>query len=150
MAARLAGAAAVALAVLAGSCTSPGVRPAPPAAEVASGPEAISRGREHYLTYCRNCHGTYGEGDGQLAALLKVSTPDLTGIAARNGGAYPARWVRDRIDGTESVPAHGDRFMPVWGVVLDPARGAGGEEERVKVLRQLDEIVLYLESIQGR
>lgn len=148
MAARLG--AALAWVLLFASCTAPGVRPTASVQEAHLDSDLLTSGRDHYRVYCQNCHGDEAGGDGQLAALLKVATPDLTRIALRNGGRYPVRWVRDRIDGTEEVPAHGDPFMPVWGVVLDPARGGGGEDERAKVLRPLDEIVLYLESIQVR
>jgi hypothetical protein len=141
-------AAVVPLIVLAlAGCASHGEKPRP-AAEVAAakgGPVAL--GREHYRSYCMNCHGADASGNGHLATLLKVPTPDLTRLAKDNGGTYPADRVRSRIDGSVEVKGHGARLMPVWGAVLDPS---GGEdpEGHAAAHRQIDRIVQYLETVQ--
>jgi mono/diheme cytochrome c family protein len=43
-----------------------------------------------YRAYCTVCHGMDGKGGGPMAKSLKVAPPDLTHIAMRNGGRFPA------------------------------------------------------------
>ena len=109
-------------------------------------PEILGRG--HYESMCSNCHGHEAKGDGPLSSLLKIATPDLTRLAARNGGVFPRAQARRRIDGTEELVAHGTRVMPIWGSVLNPARGEGTAADRAVADRKIDHLVAYLESIQ--
>ena len=72
-----------------------------------------------YTTYCAVCHGKDGKGDGPMAKALKVTPPDLTRLAARNGGKFPMSRVQKIIASKEPVPAgHGTREMPVWGPIF--------------------------------
>jgi len=72
-----------------------------------------------YKAYCAVCHGVDARGGGPMSMSLKVSPPDLTRIAARNGGVYPAARVEKIISGEEQVPGgHGIRAMPVWGPIF--------------------------------
>ncbi len=72
-----------------------------------------------YLAYCAVCHGAKGSGGGPMATALKVAVPDLTRIAERNHGAYPAARVERIISGEEQLPGgHGTRAMPVWGPIF--------------------------------
>jgi cytochrome c553 len=108
---------------------------APPAATAADG-AALFR------TYCANCHGAAGRGDGRMAGQLRRLPPNLSTFAMRNGGVFPAERVRQMIDGT-GVAAHGDRDMPVWGAVFK--RAAGGD-----VAGRIDALVRFLEGLQQR
>ena len=100
-----------------------------------------------YKTYCASCHGIYGRGDGPVAPSLKVEVPDLTRIAARHNGEFPAEQIRKIIDGRTTRPPHGPRDMPVWG---DAFRTGSGEspqaDKRANEWVQL--ITEYLRSIQ--
>jgi hypothetical protein len=40
---------------------------------------------------------------------------DLTTMAKKNGGVFPAQQAYEIIDGRQEVEAHGPRAMPVWG-----------------------------------
>jgi mono/diheme cytochrome c family protein len=72
-----------------------------------------------YGAYCAVCHGKDGRGGGPLAKSLKATTPDLTQIAAHNGGKFPLARVQRIISGEEQIAAgHGTRGMPVWGPVF--------------------------------
>jgi len=72
-----------------------------------------------YTAYCAVCHGKDGKGDGPMAKSLKVAPPDLTHLAARNSGKFPAGRVQKIIGSKEAVPAgHGTREMPVWGPIF--------------------------------
>src|SRR5271165_1456991 len=72
-------------------------------------------GTEMFKTWCASCHGLQGKGDGPAAAALKIPPADLTQLAKKNGGKFPMEKVRNYIDGTKEVAAHGSRDMPVWG-----------------------------------
>ena len=103
---------------------------------------APADGAALFRTYCANCHGAAGRGDGAMAGQLRRLPPDLTSFAARNGGVFPAERIRQLIDGT-GVAAHGDREMPVWGAVFK--RSSGGD-----VSARIDAIVRFLEALQQR
>jgi len=79
--------------------------------------QAADKGRELFQYWCASCHGLAGLGNGPLAPTLKRTVPDLTGIAARNGGVFPTIRVRRIIDGRE-VQSHGDPDMPIWGTAF--------------------------------
>jgi len=104
---------------------------------------APSDGAQVFRTYCAACHGASAKGNGPAALAMKVPPPDLTLIAKRNNGKFPAERVRQIIEG-KGVAAHGDRTMPVWGDVF--ARKIGGRDPHVVV----GELVRYLDTIQER
>lgn len=104
-------------------------------------------GVETFRTYCATCHGTSARGDGPLASSMRRKPADLTEIAKRNGGEYPAELVFRTIDGRQPVRGHGGPDMPVWGDAFLKSREAG-DAERVKSVIQ--SLVNYLESIQLR
>lgn len=76
--------------------------------------EGTKVGRNEYMIACAGCHGETAKGDGPLAGLLKIETPDLTRLAERAGGTFPFETVVTVIDGRGDVRAHGSK-MPVWG-----------------------------------
>ena len=96
-------------------------------------------GESLYRAHCASCHGVDGRGDGPVAASLKVEVPDLTRIARRQGGVFPAEQLRRIIDGRTTLPPHGTRAMPVWGEAF------GSEKQASRVVELL---VQYLQSIQ--
>jgi mono/diheme cytochrome c family protein len=105
------------------------------------------RGEALYLRTCAPCHGASARGDGPAAPALRVAPPDLTQIAARRGGAFPAADVASWIDGRFETAAHGSREMPVWGVQLRSELPVSGLEEEI-VRGQVEMLVEYLRSIQ--
>jgi mono/diheme cytochrome c family protein len=102
-----------------------------------------------YLRYCGSCHGAAGEGDGMVAAFLTPKPPDLTQLATKSGGTFPAHKVMTYIDGTSDVRAHGDSSMPVWGEVFK-AEAAWDHARRAEVQGKLLLITEYLRSIQAK
>jgi len=101
-------------------------------------------GSDSFQRYCATCHGGSGKGDGQVAAALKTRPADLTQLARRNDGLYPADRVRALVAGYgSSLPAHGPSEMPVWGPIfraLDPSD--------VRVAIRIDNIVEYVGKLQ--
>ena len=84
---------------------------------------SAASGREMLAAYCAACHGTAGKGDGSVASALKKRPVDLTRLSRNNGGTLPEVRVMGYITGEETVVAHGNRDMPIWGELfrsLDP------------------------------
>ncbi len=106
-------------------------------------------GASLYKTHCASCHGVNGRGDGPVAPSLKVEVPDLTRIAIRQGGQFPADQVRKIIDGRTTRPPHGPRNMPVWGDVF---RASGGDDQQAqkRANELVDLLTEYLRSIQSK
>lgn len=100
-----------------------------------------------YMRYCGACHGAAGEGDGMVASFLTPKPPDLTKLAAKNGGKFSTQKVMSYIDGTADVRAHGDPTMPVWGEIFR-AEAAWDQGRRAEVQGKLLTITEYLRSIQ--
>lgn len=79
---------------------------------------AQSAGEQLFLSRCAGCHGAGAQGDGPMAGLITVEVPDLTGLVARNGGAFPLADVVRTIDGRMALRGHGGGPMPVFGEIL--------------------------------
>lgn len=108
---------------------------------------SASNGAQLFRQYCASCHGRNAEGNGPVAPFFRLLPPDLTRIALRSGGTFPAERIRRIIDGREVVIPHGAREMPVWGMQFamtkdDPAAGKAAAEATIARL------VEYLQSIQ--
>ncbi len=105
-------------------------------------------GMEMYQQLCSSCHGDSGRGDGPVSSLIKIDVPDLTRIAARDGGEFPIEDVRRTIDGRWDRRAHGARDMPVWGWQFYDSSATNDAAERAQVDSMIDRLVNYLRSIQ--
>lgn len=104
------------------------------------------RGETLYRAYCLNCHGAEGRGDGPMTEVLRSEVPDLTLLAARHDGTFPAEHVRQSIDGRYRVKGHGLREMPVWGLSFQQRGRPGDQEDEVQ--QRLGDLVEYLRSLQ--
>jgi mono/diheme cytochrome c family protein len=104
-------------------------------------------GRDLFQFYCATCHGRDGRGGGPVVPALRVPPPDLTTIAARNGGTFPTARVESFVTGDQDrpTPAHGSKDMPVWGPIF---RGLDPSDAMNKV--RIANIVGYIESIQPK
>jgi mono/diheme cytochrome c family protein len=118
---------------------------APLAAQQASAETQVSKGASTFRHYCRTCHGEAAKGDGPVAQYLTPKPADLTKIAQRNKGEFPAEAVHAAIAGGQPVKGHGTSEMPVWGTAFREAHGSQSEEE---VAKRIDELVAYLKTIQ--
>ncbi|HTO07321.1 MAG TPA: cytochrome c [Myxococcota bacterium] len=111
--------------------------------------EDIAAGRDLFEQHCELCHGAEGRGDGPLADELRVAPADLTHISQRRGGEFPEVEVREIIDGRRIVHGHGKSDMPIWGRALGGGAAAGAAKE-AEVKRKIDQLVVFLRSIQSR
>jgi mono/diheme cytochrome c family protein len=122
----------------------PQAKPVAPPAD--AGVYGVS-GAYAYRTHCASCHGADGKGEGPLAENLRFRPPDLTLIARRHGGEYPAEMVHRVVDGRKPLPGHGGPDMPIWG---DAFRNADTGYDDAKVKEKIRAVVDYLRSLQAR
>lgn len=106
-------------------------------------------GRDEFMIACAGCHGESGMGDGPLAGVLKIHTPNLTTLAKEKGdGSFPVEYVLWMIDGRNIIRAHGSA-MPVWGNrYMASAASQRGETAEMVTRGRILSLVYYLESIQ--
>jgi mono/diheme cytochrome c family protein len=109
--------------------------------------ETTESGDSLYRTYCASCHGQQGRGDGPVAQFLKVPPANLTQIAARNNGVFPAEKVHQIIDGRHVPKAHGASQMPVWGDAFSKSTTAS---DAAAVTAKITALVEYLASKQDK
>ncbi len=110
-------------------------------------PDMIATGRIAYLTFCLNCHGESGVGDGPLIDLVTIDPGDITQLAAEAGGEFPADYVAEVIRGTDQeIQGHVSREMPVWYTVWSEQFEGPDKEQTIE--RQIQELVAYLATIQ--
>jgi mono/diheme cytochrome c family protein len=106
-------------------------------------------GKVEYMTYCANCHGDTGLGDGPLAGILTVEVPDLTKWTEKHDGDFPFLETLMIVDGRTGVRGHGGQ-MPFWGDRFSREAEAtvGPYGSEVIARGRLLSLVYYLESIQ--
>jgi mono/diheme cytochrome c family protein len=105
--------------------------------------------KETYVRHCGACHGPEGKGDGIAGTFMRPKPVDLTQIAKKNKGEFPFMRVMETIDGRNTVRAHGDPQMPVWGEIFTAqanAPTARQSEVRAKIMAITD----YIRSIQEK
>jgi hypothetical protein len=110
-------------------------------------------GRFEYDNNCASCHGPAGKGDGEVGRTLKQPIPDLSTLASRNDGVFPADRVRRVIDGREALKGHWGRAMPLWGLQYSSKasefyKGLAINPEAF-VRQRVDALVEHLRSLQG-
>ena len=117
------------------------VRPVSAAGQTPS-PTEVS-GSDLFYNSCASCHGRDGKGNGPLGQVLTVRPADLTIIAKKTGGSFPAAKIYELIDGRNpAVRGHGGPDMPVWGDVFAARGNAASVKNRINAL------VKYIETLQ--
>jgi mono/diheme cytochrome c family protein len=106
---------------------------------------AAPDGAALFKTYCASCHGIDAMGNGPMAKVLRHNPPDLTRIALKNMGVFPAARMRRIIEGRD-VESHGDRDMPVWGDAFKMVRDGQADTPADRI----EALVQFLDSIQQR
>lgn len=109
-------------------------------------PTNAASGQEMFESYCAVCHGEDARGNGPAASAMKVPPVDLTTLAQKNGGKYPAMHVSSVVRGEADLPAHGSKDMPVWGPLF--LRLSQGHEAEVQ--QRIANLNQYIESMQSK
>jgi mono/diheme cytochrome c family protein len=103
-------------------------------------------GQEMFASYCAVCHGANATGNGPAQSALKIPATDLTTLAQKNGGKYPAMHVSSVLRGDAELAAHGSKDMPVWGPLFrNLSQGHDAE-----VQQRIANINTYIESLQKK
>lgn len=103
-------------------------------------------GKAMFDSYCAVCHGKDGKGDGPAASAMKTSPSDLTLLAQKDGGKYPAAHVASVIKGTSVNPSHGSQDMPVWG----PLFSSISQGHEAQVQQRVSNLVAYIDTLQAK
>jgi len=109
---------------------------------------SASSGKEMFTQYCAPCHGVEGKGNGPAAGAMKSQPTDLTQLARKNNGSFPANHVASILkfgDGATSG-AHGSAQMPVWGPLLQSL----DRFHDTAVQQRVSNLVSYIESLQAK
>ena len=133
------------VAVLAVLCGASGTRAQAPRQPATLLTESLV-GRDLFVAYCAACHGREGRGDGPVSPALRIQPADLTSLARRNGGTFPAAHVQERLTGAagpDESGAHGSTAMPIWGPIF---RQLGDDAVNARV--RVENLVSYIRSIQ--
>jgi len=108
-------------------------------------------GKGSYTRYCAVCHGPDGKGDGPFVPMLTKKPGDLTQLAKKNNGTFPALQVANIIDGRQEISAHGTPDMPIWGERFGEAGEAAGSHVGQTAARErIQLLITYLNSIQEK
>lgn len=107
-------------------------------------------GQALYQTHCATCHGAEAKGQGPLSGALLLQPPDLTVLAAENGGTFPLERVLNRIDGTDPLISHGSP-MPVFGPFFEGVANTAMKlpsGQPLLVSEPIADLVAYLMTLQ--
>lgn len=110
----------------------------------------VPDGNDLYRTYCWQCHGFEATGNGPMAEMLAIQTPDLTRLALENGGVFPLDRVAEQVDGRSQLLAHGGE-MPIFGAVFEADQQVAlalPNGQPMMVGLPLANLLAFLESIQ--
>ena len=106
-------------------------------------------GKEMFAAYCAPCHGADGKGNGPAAPSMKATPTDLTQMAKKNGGKFPANSLASTLkfgSGGTAAGAHGSASMPVWGPLFQSL----DRFHDTSVQQRVSNLITYVESIQAK
>ena len=109
----------------------------------------VQNGQDLFLYFCAECHGKDAESIGPIAEMLAIEPPELTTLAERNGGKFPAEAVAKQIDGRIIAANHGD--MPVFGPYLETEQSVAiklPSGQPMMVTQHLADLISYLKTVQ--
>ena len=107
-----------------------------------------SSGKEMFTQYCASCHGADGTGNGPAAPAMKTQPTNLTQLAKKHDGKYPANNVASvlKFGSGAANPAHGSADMPIWGPLFQSL----DKYHDSAVQQRISNIVTYIETLQAK
>ena len=106
----------------------------------------VNSGKDMFNSYCAVCHGTDAKGAGPAASAMKTNPADLTALAKKRGGKYPASHVAAVLRGQSITASHGSQDMPVWG----PLFSSISQGHEAQVQQRIANLVDYVETLQTK
>ena len=107
---------------------------------------SAASGKEMYTQYCAPCHGVDAKGGGPAASAMKVPPTDLTQLAKKHDGKYPANYVASVLKFGPGLGAHGSAEMPVWGPLIQSL----DKFHDTAVQQRISNLVGYIETLQTK
>ncbi|HKM66821.1 MAG TPA: cytochrome c [Candidatus Acidoferrum sp.] len=107
---------------------------------------SAASGKEMYVQYCAACHCTDGKGGGPAASAMKAPPTDLTQLAKKHDGKYPADLVAGVLKFGKGPGSHGSADMPLWGPLFQSL----DKYHDGVVQQRISNIVSYIESLQAK
>ncbi|MEJ6478091.1 MAG: c-type cytochrome [Octadecabacter sp.] len=109
----------------------------------------VDNGSALYQRHCATCHGLDASGNGPMAPALVIQPPDLTALAADNGGVFPTFRAVMRIDGRDPLVSHGSP-MPVYGAFFqgDDTALKAASGQPIMTSRLTADLIAFLEGVQ--
>jgi mono/diheme cytochrome c family protein len=102
-------------------------------------------GSEMFNSYCAPCHGKDAKGNGPAATALKNPPANLTQLAKKNGGKFPADHVATVLR-SGVAGAHGSTDMPIWGPLFSTVSGKDSSIVQMRIAN----LIHYLETLQEK
>ena len=116
-------------------------------------PSNVQRGKTIYLSECAQCHGRSGDGGGAASLGLGAPPPDLSGLTARNDGAFPRAFIQRFVLG-ELEKEDPEAPMPEFATVglrhvyPDSGRASGTGSGTQVSAADMTALLDYLETLQ--
>jgi mono/diheme cytochrome c family protein len=108
---------------------------------------SAASGKEMFTQYCAPCHGADAKGNGPAASAMKTAPTDLTQLARKHDGKFPANSVASALKfGGGATGAHGSADMPVWGPLFQSL----DKYHDSAVQQRISNIVNYIEGLQAK
>ncbi len=107
---------------------------------------SAASGKEMFTQYCAPCHGAEGKGNGPAASSMKSLPTDLTMLAKKNDGKFPAAKIASTLNFGSTVGSHGSADMPVWG----PLFHSLDKYHDSVVQQRVSNLVGYIETLQAK
>jgi len=98
------------------------------------------------MQYCAPCHGADAKGTGPAASAMKVPPADLTQLAKKHNGKYPANSVASELKFGNGPGAHGSADMPVWGPLFQSL----DKFHDTTVQQRISNLVTYIGTLQAK
>ena len=107
---------------------------------------SAASGKEMFSQYCAPCHGTDGKGAGPAASSMKAMPTDLTQLARKHDGKFPANSVASILKFGNGPASHGSADMPVWGPLFQSL-----DKYHDSIVQQrISNLVSYIETLQEK
>jgi mono/diheme cytochrome c family protein len=107
---------------------------------------SAASGKEMYTQYCAPCHGVDAKGNGPAASAMKAPPTDLTLLAKKHDGKYPANSVASVLKFGSGPGVHGSKEMPVWGPLFQSL----DKFHDTAVQQRISNLVGYIETLQAK
>ena len=108
--------------------------------------ETAPSGAALYKQFCAACHGNDLKGNGPAPAPFKDVPPDLTTLAQRHGGKFPATYVMNVLRNGVTVRAHEPPEMPTWDADFKAGYGLSEAQVTLRITR----LTAYIKSLQAK